>query len=416
VNRNLRVLGIATAGRMLGNALYFPFLALFVQTVMGIGYVTIGVLIVATGIVQLPFNYAGGLLTDRIGRRRLILIGLAAECVTTLFLGYSFAARSLAGAIIAASIGGAILSAAGPAASAYVSDFAEGSERTRGFTFQRIGFNAGYSAGVTLGGLLIGVVGFAGSVGIAGIIIGGVAVLAALLLDPSPWDVAHAALGRRPNGQDSRGTPPNSRGLGESLRILTRDRIALELSVAVVCASLVVGQWAVVFPLYVHNILGISYALLGIGLALNGLVVVFGQTATTESVIGWRHTTIANVGLLLYAIGFLGLGAAGWLGIVPVVVFFLSVVVLTVGENLVTIPHSTLPSNIAPAGEVGSYNGAFSTFGAAGFFFSVLLGTWVLAETANPLLIWVILVIPALPAMVLFRHAAGNLRPELDRA
>ena len=399
---------------MLGNAIYFPFLALFLANVLHLGYVAIGLVFVGVGLIQLPFNYLGGLLTDRWGRRRLILVGLAAETASTVGLAYAFSIPSLLGAIVAATLGGIVSTATGPASSAYIADFAEGSERTRGFTFYRIGFNAGYSAGVTLGGVLISVVGFAGAVAVAATVIAGGTLFLAATLDPSPADVgleANVARADRAPGTQRRGRP-----LAESLRILAKDSVALELLVAFALTAVVVGQWAVTFPLFVHDVIGISYSALGVGLALNGLVVVFGQQPTTQSVLGWRHTTIAILGVGLYAVAFLALGAAGLFSIVPLFVFFAAVVVVTVGENLVTIPQATLPSNLAPAEEVGSYNGAFATVGGAGFLASVLIGGVVLSLTGNPLLIWVILLTPAVPAVILYRHAATRLSGSVDRA
>jgi len=416
VNRNLRLLGVGVGIRMLGNALYNPFLALFLLNVLHIGYVEIGIIIAAVGVVLIPFNYLGGLVTDRFGRRRLILIGLVAECAATAGLAYSFAILSLAGAIAAALAGGIVTTVAGPAFSAYIADFAEGSERTRGFTFYRIGFNAGYSAGVTIGGILITVVGFAGAVAVAAVIIGSGAAFLGLSLDLSPRDIELGE--RRGRLPDSSRPPlrPPSRSIRESFALLAHDRVALEVLVAVGLTALVLGQWGVTFPLYVHNVLGISYSLLGAGLALNGLVVVFGQTATTESVIGRRHTSIAIMGIGLYVVAFLGLGAAGLFGFGPTIVFFVAVVVLTFGENLVTIPQATLPSNIAPAGEVGSYNGAFGAVGGIGFIVSVLVGTVVLSLTSNPLVIWLLLVTPAVPAFLLFRDAGHRIPAAANRA
>lgn len=416
VNRNLRLLGIGVGVRMLGNALYFPFLALFLLNVLHVDYLEIGVIVAGVGAVQLPFSYLGGLVTDRFDRRRMILLGLVAECATTAALAYAFAVLSLALAITTAALGGIVTSLAGPASSAYIADFAEGSERTRGFTFYRIGFNAGYSAGVTLGGVLVTVIGFAGAVGVAAGVIAVGAAFLAVLLEPSPRDLA------RKVGAGGAGSLPAARpgparpSLRSSFAVLARDRVALELLIAFLLVSLVVGQWSITFPLFVHNVLGISYYLLGIGLALNGLVVVFGQTATTESVIGRRHTTIAILGLLLYSVAFLGLGASGLFAVLPTIVFFAAVVVLTFGENLVTIPQATLPSNIAPPEEIGSYNGAFATIAGAGALVAVLLGGAVLSVTTNPLLIWVLLLVPVPPAAALLHHAARRLDPGVDRA
>jgi MFS family permease len=414
MNRNLRLLGLGVGIRMMGNAIYAPFLALFLANVLHLPYFEIGAIIVVIGVIQLPFSFLGGLLTDRWGRRRLILIGLFSEAVATAALAYSFSIPSLAGAILAATLGGIVTTTTGPASSAYIADFAEGPERTRGFTFYRIGFNAGYSVGVTLGGLLISVIGFAGAVAVAASVIGVGATFLMFTLDPSPHDGGSTAGGSAlaPSGASL----PAARSMGESLRLLAKDSVALELLFAVALAAVVVGQWAITFPLYVHNVLGVSYSLLGIGLALNGLVVVFGQQATTESVLGRRHTTIAILGLVLYVVAFVGLGAAGLYGFFPAAVFFVAVVVITFGENLITIPQATLPSNLAPKEEVGSYNGAFAMVGGAGFLLSVFLGGVVLSWVSSPLIIWTILIVPAIPSILLFRHAARRLSPTVDRA
>lgn len=414
MNRNVRLLGVGVAIRMLGNAIYGPFVALFLVNVLHLTYAEVGLIIAAIGVVQLPFSFLGGLLTDRWGRRNLIVVGLVGEAATIALLAYSFSIESLAGAIATALFGGIITSLAGPATSAYIADFAEGAERTRGFTFYRIGFNAGYSVGVTLGGILISFIGFAGAVGVAAAIVGSGALLLFVTLDPSPSDALRNAP-RAPVGA----TPPAAPApptMRESLRLAVADRVALELLAAFLLGGVVVGQWAITFPLYVHNVLGISYALLGVGLALNGLVVVFGQQATTERVLGRRHTTIAIGGILLYAAAFFGLGLAGLVDFVPTLVFFVAVVVITLGENLVTIPAATLPSNLAPKGEVGAYNGLFSAAAGGGSLAAVVIGGAVLSLTANPLLIWVLLVAPAVPCVILFRHAAGRLSRAVDTA
>jgi MFS family permease len=416
VNRNIRLLTFGVGVRMLGNALYGPFIALYLHNVLDVGYVELGLIIVGIGAIQIPFGVFGGLVSDRVARKSLMVLGLGSEAAATAVLAYAFSIESLFLAILSAIVGGSISSLAGPAFSAYIADFAEGSERTRGFTLYRIGFNAGFAAGVALGGIFISVIGFAGGVAIAAAIIAGATGILYAFLEPSARDrePKSGALDEGIVPQPSQ-SPPR-RTFGESMRILLRDRVALEVAVALALASFVAAQWSIIFPLFVHNILGVSYSLLGVGLALNGLVVVFGQSATTESVIGWRHTTIGLLGLVLYGVAFLGLGAAGLLNALPVVVFFASVVVLTLGENLVAIPSSTLPSNLAPKDEVGSYNGAFGAFLTIGFLTATLSGGIVLAFVTNPLLIWIVLLIPALPAIVLLHHAGKRIPDARNRA
>jgi len=416
VNRNIRLLTFGVAVRMLGNALYGPFIALFLHNVLNVGYVELGLIIVGIGTIQIPFGLAGGLVADRMRRKTLMLVGLTAEVLATSFMAYAFSVKSLLFGVIAAACGGSVATLAGPAFSAYIADYAEGSERTRGFTFYRIGFNAGYAAGVSMGGLAITVIGFAGGVAVAAAVIAVATLVLYLFLEHSPRDLQRAARATPARSAESPPAANHQRTFGESLRLLAKDRPALEVAFAFALASFVASQWAIIFPLYVHNILGVSYSLLGIGLALNGIVVVVGQSPTTESVIGWRHTTIAILGLVLYGAAFVGLGAAGLWDVVPVVVFFVSVVVLTIGENLEAIPSATLPSNLAPPDEIGSYNGAFGAFGSIGFLLATLAGGIVLAFVTNPLLIWLVLIVPAVPAIVLLRHAAGRIPDKANRA
>jgi MFS family permease len=416
VDRNLLLLTIGAAIRTLGAALYLPFLALFLLNVLHLSYLEVGVIVAGVSVVQLPFGYLGGLLADRFERRRLITLGLLGEAVATAALAYAFFTLSLPGSILAALCVGLAGSIGGPAQFAYIADLAEGSARTRGFTLYRVGFNVGFSAGVALGGVLIAFIGFAGAVAIAALIIGTGGVFVAYLLPPSGWEVDRAARRGAPSAPGHAALRPRERSFRDSFAILRKDRIAVELLFAFGLAVLVAGQWAVIYPVFVHNILGIPYATLGIGLALNGLIVVFGQSATTEGVIGRRLTTVAIAGTACYAIAFLALGAAGAFVLAPLVVFFVSVVVLTVGENLLSIPQTTLPSNLAPRDEIGSYNGAFNAVAGIGFLLAVLLGSAVLSVTADPIVIWVLLVLPAIPAALLFFHAGRRLAPAVDRA
>lgn len=415
VDRNIRLLSLGVAVRMLGNALYGPFVALYVHNVLGVGYVELGLIVVFIGGIQIPFSVVGGLVADRVRRKTLMIVGLTSEAVATAALAYAFSVQSLGLVIATAVVGGTIGSIAGPAFSAYIADFAVGSQRTRGFTLFRIGFNAGFAAGVALGGLFIEFIGFAGGVAVAAGIIGAATVALQLLLGPSPRD---QALPGAPRASTVRGDTPavRSRTLGESLRLLAKDRVALEVAVAFSLSAFVAGQWSTILPLYVHNVLGISYALLGVGLSINGLVVVFGQSPTTESVIGRKHTSIAVLGLLFYTAAFIGLGAAGLWDLLPVVAFFIAVFVLTVGENLIAIPQTTLPSNLAPKEEIGSYNGVVNAFQVVGGITATLAGGVVLAYVANPLLIWVVLLTPVLPALLLLRHAGRRIPEFQNRA
>jgi|HubBroStandDraft_1064217.scaffolds.fasta_scaffold00229_28 DHA1 family multidrug resistance protein-like MFS transporter len=414
MERNLQLLTAGYAIRTFGAAIYNPFLALFLYEILHVSYLDIGIIIVGLGVFQLPFGYVGGLWTDRVGRRPLILLSLGTEAIFTAALAYGFEIRSLALCIAVAAVGGAILAATGAAFSAYIADLTQGSNRTLGFTWYRIGFNAGFAAGVAVGGTLVGFVGFVETVVVAAVIIAVAGTFVLATLAPSPFDVA-LRQGRAPTTDPSQPTTA-PRSLRESFRLLVNDRTALLVAFAMGLVALTSNQWNVTFSLFVHNKLGISYAVLGIGLAINGLVVVFGQSFTTHRVLGVRHTTIAILGGAFYIVAYLLLGVAALWMIVPVALFFGAVIILTFGENLESIPQSTLPSNLAPTGEVGSYNGAFGMFFNAAAVGATFFGGAVLQYIGNPLLEWVLLVLPAIPGAILLRLLARRIPAEADRA
>jgi Na+/melibiose symporter-like transporter len=283
-----------------------------------------------------------------------------------------------------------------------------------GYTWVRIGWNVGFTIGVFGGGVLIGFIGFVAVALVAGVVLLVSTGFLAWFLDPSPFD-AWRATGSTPSRGE--GAPVRPASMCQSLAILVRDRPFLAMCGAVALAGLTEGQWGTIFPLYVNTVLGIPYAILGAGLALNGLVVVFGQAPMTRASLGHRHTTLFVMGLAAYAAGFLLFGLVGQFAFELVSAFFGVVFVLTIGENLGSIPSTTLPSNLAPAAEIGSYNGAFFAIVGLGWLLAPVLGGAVLAATSSPLVVWGILVAPALPAgAILAFYVTPRLRADANRA
>jgi MFS family permease len=409
---NLRYLGVGGAFRALGLSLASPFFSLYLRNVLGISYTTIAVASIAISIPPLIIVAFGGLLADRVGRRRLFLLALAGESASMFGVSVFMLAGSFLGVVAGFGILGIVGTTGGPALSAYVADRSRGSERTRAYTWLRVGHNAGFAAGVFTGGVLIGSVGFIPVVLLAGgATVVGLAFLA-VTLDPSPYDLA-----LRARATHEATTPGFVRPgtMGESVRILARDRLFLAFCIVTALAEVTTVQWGFAMPLFVHQNLNLSYSILGSGFALNGLIVVFGQGLTTRLLIGHRHTTAAALGALLYIGAFLLLGLADALVVGATVVFFAFVVVATVGENVFTIPLQTLPSNLAVAGEVGSYNGAFTTLSGIGPLVGTLFGGLVLSAVTSPILIWVLLIAPSVPAVLAFGAIGRRIAPDANR-
>ena len=401
MNRNIRFLGFGAAVRALGISMLTPFITIFLSKVLGIGYLSIGLLLILVGLFPLLVSPFGGMVTDRIGRRIVFLLTLGVEAVSVALVAASMLLMFIPGIISAAAVayvaGGAL---AAPALSAYTADLTTVEERSAAYSWQRIGFNGGYTIGVAAGGSLIYVLGYSTTGFLAALFMGSSVVMLTLVLSPSPYDIAHARGGADANSQSLQG--PSS--VRESFRILANDRYFLLLCLGFFLMSLATGQWSNTLPLYLGSVLGLPTVVVGVALALNGLVVVVGQNQVTKWATGHMHTSAANVAVLLYSVSYVMLGAIGLGGSVGAVVVgvMLAIVVLTFGENFGAIPMMTMASNLAPPTEIGSYNGAFGVFPGAGWVFAPALGGFALSVTSNTLLAWVLMMIPALPAVVLF--------------
>ncbi|HYA56938.1 MAG TPA: MFS transporter [Thermoplasmata archaeon] len=412
MDRNVRWLGLGAIVRATGLSLILPFLVLYLRNVLALGYLEVGLLVALTGVPPLLIVPFAGLLTDRIGRRRIFLAALVGEAVAILGLAGAMHARSLLGVLGLATTVSVVGTIAGPAISAYVADFVQGSDRTMGYTWVRVGWNVGFTIGVFAGGALIGWFGFVPvALGAGGVLLGGTGFLAAFL-DPSPYD-----LSRVKTLAGASAGPARTGSVRRTISVLSRDRPFLALCGAVALAELTVGQWGTIFPLYVNTVLGIPYSILGAGLALNGLVVVFGQAPMTRASLGTRHTTLFVVGLALYAGGFLLFGVVGQFALAVVPAFFVVVFILTLGENFGSIPSTTLPSNLAPPTEIGAYNGVFAAIVGTGYLLSTALGGAVIALTPSPMMVWGILVAPSVPAgAILTLYVAPRIRAGANRA
>lgn len=146
----LRLLYVTLFQVMIGFGVVIPVLP-YVVTRMGAGPVEMGLLVTVWAGGQFVFSSIWGSLSDRIGRRPVILAGLVSYALT---FGLMAAAPSVEMLIAARALGGILSAATIPAAQAYVADVTEGRERARQMAQMGAAMNLGFLAGPMLGGLL----------------------------------------------------------------------------------------------------------------------------------------------------------------------------------------------------------------------------------------------------------------------
>jgi MFS family permease len=418
--RSIRVLVVGIAVRWFGFTFYNLFLLAFLQSTFGLTFAVAGLLIAAISLVTLPLGQVGGAISDLYGRRRMIILSLAGQAVALAVVAWGFSISSLLvslGALVVSRSFGIIGS---PAAFAYVADSTDVALRAKGLSWLRVGNNLGLTGGVAFGGILLAFVPYWQLIGLGALTVGAAAIVSAAWLQPSARDLSIVPT--------ASGSPPStaSRGAGfflwvgqtaySSFKPIWQDRTLFLVVLASIPILVVDNQIIYGTPTFGLSILAIPSGVLGLALALNGLIPVLTQVPLTTALRGRPLTSVGIWGLVVYALSFVAMGLDSVGRVEVALVFVLVVIVSTLlGENTTFLTVFTLPLNIAPKDARGKYSGATVTAnGIAGVIAPLLAGV-ALSYAADPLVTWGILAAPAIPAIALLWYLGSHLPQEPNR-
>ncbi|GAA3196911.1 MFS transporter [Nonomuraea roseoviolacea] len=149
--RNVWLLVVARAVNRLG-AFSISFLTVLITSEFGASAATAGLVSSAFGLATIPSRLLGGLLADRLGRRRTIVLGLCCCAVVQLAVA---GAGSVAAVAVLAVLLGLAFELYEPPSQAMIADSAGPDDRTRAFSL----FNAALAAGGMGAGLIAAAVG-----------------------------------------------------------------------------------------------------------------------------------------------------------------------------------------------------------------------------------------------------------------
>jgi DHA1 family multidrug resistance protein-like MFS transporter len=307
-----------------------PYEAVYVSTRFGLATAVIGGFSTAAGIVALPLQLAGGHLSDRFGRRPLLMAGTIAGALGCLGLALAPVLAIALLSWVVLQFGVALLF---PITLAMAADVAREEAHDRAFAWVYAAVGVGWAAG-TLPAGLAGFLGY-GLLFTVGAVLGALATAAALTIPET-----------RPKALDT----------GEPLAIppanVWQDRDFAGLGLLTLGIWLVGGQLLVTLPLWVVNILGYPNAFFGLLMALNGVLIAVGQVALSDSVRRFPTTLVLAAGTLGFGVGY----ALVALRTIPALV--VGTVLFTIGEMLVVPTTSAALERLAPAGRGGQYQGA----------------------------------------------------------
>jgi MFS family permease len=326
----------------------FPFLALYL-TRRGLSVTEAGLALTGYGIGGVAAQLAGGLLTDRIGRRNAIALSMIASAILVLLVLQARATLAVVAVVILYAFFAELHR---PASYALLADLTPSEHRMAAIAFYRLLVNLAFAIGLALGGLvaarsftLLFVVDAASSATF-GVI--------SLLVLPH---------GTRTSREDERELGGGAR------RAIFADTGFLLVLAGIFVSALVYAQTYSTFPLWVRD-LGYDEKLYGFLQGANGFLVVAFELAVTAIALRHARTRMIALGVLLT-----GLGFGAFAVLTSALGMFVAVVVWSFGEMFDSPSVAAYTADRAPPHARGRYQSALGvTYGLA-FTVGPLAGT-----------------------------------------
>lgn len=356
----------ATFVDRLGGALLYPFFALYITARFKVGMTEVGILFAMFSISSFIGTFLGGALTDRLGRKGVLIFSLIATSLSSLAMGM---VNSLQVFYLFALVVGIFTDAGGPAHQAMVADLLPEEKRAQGYGLLRVAFNVSAAIGPAIGGFL--------------------ATRSYLLLFIADAITSFftALIVKRfmpeTRPRTRAGEPVESIGSSFSgYWIALRDRIFMLFLGACVLMGFVYMNMGTTLGVYLRDVHLIPEAGYGLILSLNAVLVVFFQFAITRRIESYPPMLIMALGAGLYALGFALYGFVSSYSL-----FLMAMVIITVGEMLVAPVSQAITAKIAPEDMRGRYMAVFGFSFAIPFAVGPLLAGLIL-DNADPRWLW----------------------------
>lgn len=350
--RQFWVLISATFIDRLGGALLFPFFSLYITKKFGVGMTQVGVLFGIYSITGLLSSLVGGALTDRMGRKGLLLFSLVMSALSALLMGI---VDQFILFVIVTVVVGLLADVGFPAQQAMIADLLPEKKRAEGFGILRVVANLAVTLGPMIGGLLA-----ATSYLLLFVLDAAASLTTAGILFFTLRETKQPA-------QDGEQPESMAQTFGGYFKVL-KDSAFTWFLVASMLSVLVYMQMNTTLSVYLRDVHGVPEQGFGYILSLNAAMVVLFQFPITRWISKFRPMMIMVIGTLFYAVGF------GMYGYVSLYIMFLfAMVIITIGEMLVSPVSQSIVARLAPEAMRGRYMAAY------GF-------SWIIPSAIGPLL------------------------------
>lgn len=332
-----------------------PFLTLYLTEQRGISVSQAALMVSLFGIGSFTAALVGGELTDRLGRRPVMLISFLLAPANMILLGL---AHPLALIALLTVLQGFFTDLYRPAVNAAIADLVPSEGRPRAYGYLYWAINLGAALAPVVAGLLAHLDYFLLFLGDAlSTFIFGLIVL---------WGVRET---RPAQAQHAAGA-----ALRQRVAMLGREPLLLFFAGLTLVFGMIYMQGYVTLPLDMQaNGLGPNQY--GLAIALNGALIVLVNIPVSNWAVRWPRFLALAVAAL-----FLGLGYGLTSIATSLALYALTVAVWTLGEIAASAVAPSVVADLSPVELRGLYQGVFSAAWGLSFFLGPMLGGWVFEQ------------------------------------
>jgi len=363
--RAFKVLMISALIENVAFGLIVPYLAIYMVDDLHISEWLAGIALAGYTLSGIPGTIIGGMLTDKLGRRIVLLASLGLMSLTMLLYFFAVDFVTLFMVILADAFVGSLYM---PAANAMIADVIPPQGRPKAYSTLRIAWNIGMFLGPAMGVFIVT------AFSVRELFVFGAVILAGAL----SMNIVFIPETKPVTAEE------------QEVSFLKFFQVGRNRTFLLLCALTGVlwfslAQWMAVLQIYSTSNLGLSNTTPGLLSAVNGVMVVTLQLWVTSKMVKFKRSVILMTGQLIVAGGFSLIFFAN-----DILSLVACIVLITIGELIYMSIVSAITADMAPDAERGLYMGFSGFIQSLGMGLGFVVGMLLLDVLPEPRYVWFI--------------------------